>query len=172
MGLNGGSRPHRLNVLPAEQVSDSKAVVGCRVDRVEGGVRCVVRRIAVARGVVVLGKDARLGRYIEELVCRACLRCPGSNRLHSHLAVFEDHLAPIIERRVGLRLEAHATSLLVFLAGGLGDGRLHDLCRLHAPQEERLKVRVRYQVIDAAVGSVDVIAFLVRAHTISLRHHS
>ena len=47
--LNGGSHAHRLNVLPAKEVGDAKAVVGCRVDCVEGSVRCVLRRIAVAR---------------------------------------------------------------------------------------------------------------------------
>ena len=172
MGLNGGSRAYRVNVLPAEQVSDSKAVMGCRFDRIEGGVRCVLRRIAVARSVVVLGKDARLGGHVEELVCRALLRRKGIDALRSYLAGFVDKLAPVIERRVWLLLEAQTDSLLVFLAGSLGGGRFHHLCRLHAPQDERLKVRVRpHQVIDAAVGSVDVVAFLMGTHTIGLRHH-
>ena len=74
---------------------------------------------------------------------------------------------------MGLRLETHAKNLLVLLAGGLTYRGFHNLRRLHPPQEERLSVRVRHKkIIDAAVGSVDVVAFLMGAHTIGLRHHS
>jgi len=59
--MNSGPRAHRLNVLPAEKVGNAQAVVGGLVDRVEGGVCRVLRRIAVARGVLLLGTDARLG---------------------------------------------------------------------------------------------------------------
>src|ERR1700733_8231592 len=99
VGLNGGARAYCLNVLPAEQVGDAKAVVGRRFDRVEGGRYCVLCRMPVARGVVVLGKDARLGGYIEELVCRSLLRRKGIDALLSDPAGFVDKLAPVIECR-------------------------------------------------------------------------
>jgi len=78
-------------------------------------------------------------------------RLPALPRLESSAlppAVFEI-TSPHIERRVGLRLSArHAFS---FPAVVLAMAARRPLPAAR-PQEERLKVRVRHQVIDAAVA--------------------
>ena len=92
--------------------------------------------------------------------------------MRSHLAAFVDHLAGVIERLVGLPLEAHAKGLLVFLAGGLCRRPLPPpLPAARATGRTAQCSSAAQAVIDAAIGSVDVVAFLMRAHAIGLRHH-
>src|SRR5580698_372846 len=95
-GLDGYAGAVSDDVLPTELIGDAEAVVSRRIHRIECPVH-PVRRILVARSVVVLVEQARLPPERVESVCDTVGRSPGVNVVAAIVAALHDKFRRIFK---------------------------------------------------------------------------
>ena len=118
MRTDGATDAIGLDVLPAEDVGDSKSVVRGRVNGVKGAMNAC-RRVAAAGGVVVLREYARLTPPRLLLIRNAVGSGPGANRFTALNSFFKHALNGVLERGMQLAFPSHSVRAQVLLAPGV-----------------------------------------------------
>src|SRR5580692_11843170 len=168
--LNGQANAFGDNILPTELVGNPEAIVRRRKHRVERAMRSV-GRILVAARVVVLPECSRFPWDPSDSIPSANACSPGVDPIGAVIPSLGDPFSRVVKIPQRIAFETDAVGLFILLSGLERARRLNRHARLNPPQNERLQHRVRNDMINRSVRTVDIVSLLMMADSLRERNH-